>query len=185
MRYFALVFLSILFPLTVGAQQQTQLQPNTVVLTEMLDSAAQQLAQELLHEPCTIVVTGHPDSLWIQAVIAGKNNSGDQVVRVVPVDVSVRYVPAESADSVERICTVVLAVDVQSGSPKKTTLTPRLQKKIVARKQIEWLNDAQHLATNPVEPPKPRSIWDDILEPVVFVAAAIVTVGLFFTVRSQ
>jgi len=34
-------------------------------------------------------------------------------------------------------------------------------------------------------PARPTSLWSDIVEPVVFVAAAVVTVVLLFTVRSQ
>jgi hypothetical protein len=41
------------------------------------------------------------------------------------------------------------------------------------------------MATHGVVPARPTTLWEDIAQPVVFIGAAVITIVLLFTVRSQ
>jgi hypothetical protein len=56
---------------------------------------------------------------------------------------------------------------------------------MVAREDVVLLDSPQHNASHGVVPPRPTTMWEDVAQPVVFIAAAVVTIVLLFTVRSQ
>ena len=106
--------------------------------------------------------------------------------RVVPSDVSTRYEAIEDSDSIRRIITV----DVRANLIGERTMAPAApgpytDTVMCTREEAESAQSPQHFATRGEIPPAESSFWDDVLEPVVFVAAAVATVVLLFTVRSQ
>lgn len=153
----------------------------------------------MLGSNVTIDVAAHPDKTWFEAamITALRDRGVDAIrgyegprLRIVPVDVSTRYDRTDHPDSVVRIVTARLyeeRIDADGRAvPLRTADTLSLQRTdILGRDQVNALQSKQYPAMHGDVPPPPRDIWDDILEPVVYVAAAAVTVVLLFTVRSK
>lgn len=97
-------------------------------------------------------------------------------------DGAVRYgLYAPSRDSIERTSRVelrVLALD--------STRTIAVDwRDVLARSDIALAELPRSELTRAPVPPMPRSLWDDLLEPVVVVASVATTLLLLFTVRSR
>lgn len=144
-----------------------------------------------------LVVAAHPDSQWIRAsaeqavqerggVLEAEGGTATSVLTIIPVDVSTSYANTESADTVVRTITTSIRGTLDtpqrgmSSVPCRSTIEEKL-----TREQAERLQSEQHHATRAVLPPRPTTIWQDILEPAIFVGAAVITAVLLFTVRSQ
>lgn len=145
----------------------------------------------------SLLVNIHPDQYFIRSIAldrAGQRNvvvaesadtSGNRLV-IVPHDVSTIYRATDERDTVERIITVdVGGMMVVDGIER--TLPQRTFRDItrMSREEASRTESTQHRSTHGTMPARPTSLWSDIVEPVVFVAAAVVTVVLLFTVRSQ
>jgi len=137
-------------------------------------------------------IHNHPDALWFESIIAQHCDeqhipmrivsNDEQSVTLVISDASTTYQPHSNADSVVR--EVVLDASLRS-----STAIYKLQKQsrrdIVAHDLAMVKQSDQHASTTAVIPVKHPSLWDDILQPIVFIGAAVVTIVLLFTVRSQ
>jgi hypothetical protein len=97
-------------------------------------------------------------------------------------DGAVRYgLYAPSRDSIERTGRVELRFLV----PDSTRTIAVEWRDVLARTDIARAElPRSELTTAPV-PPMPRSLWDDLLEPVIVVASVATTLLLLFTVRSR
>lgn len=138
-------------------------------------------------------VRQHPDADWIRSLMQRRfeergiptTSVTDQAspgVSVVIENASTRYVPSSASDSVERSIVVQLSAECK-GRP--LALTPLTHRAMMARQNVDAYQSRQHIATHAPLPHPESSVWDDILEPLIYVAAAAVTVVLFFTVRTQ
>lgn len=143
--------------------------------------------------PSTVMVTGAQDSLWLAGVVdravadagAGRAPTGG-MLEVVPLVLSTAYGSLDGG-LVERTVTVHLRgmmVDA-AGRRRLADVEPWQLRDTVARWQVRQIDQSRYLATHAELPPEPSSFWSDIAQPVVFVCAAVVTVGLLFTVRSR
>lgn len=140
-----------------------------------------------------LFVRQHPDADWIRSLMQRRfeergiptTSVTDQAspgVSVVIENASTRYVPSSASDSVERSIVVQLSAECK-GRP--LALAPLTHRAMMARQNVDAYQSRQHMATHAPLPHPESSVWDDILEPLIYVAAAAVTVVLFFTVRTQ
>lgn len=137
-------------------------------------------------------VHDHPDALWFESIIMQRCDeqrvpmriatANDQAVTLVISDASTSYQPHTHPDSLVR--EVVL-----DASMRRNNNVYKLQKQtrqdVVAHEQAAAKQSDQHASTKAVVPEKQPSLWDDVLQPIVFIGAAVVTLVLLFTVRSQ
>lgn len=106
-------------------------------------------------------------------------------IRLGIVESSTRYTAIDK-DSVERRVLLHVIESAEGRTPTWTQIsTPRERIDVLSREQALRLQSTNHASTQGALPPEPSSWWDDILEPVVFVGATVVTAVLLFTVRSQ
>jgi hypothetical protein len=55
---------------------------------------------------------------------------------------------------------------------------------LVPREKIDYYNGSRPFSKS-IPPEQPTSLWQDIVQPLVIVGTAVITVGLLFTVRSK
>jgi len=191
-----LVAMAVLVLQQLGAQAQGRHVVDE--MRRMLDTVASvvSVTATAWPHPVALHVSGHSDADWIEGVlrsslteqrIALDEASTSKKLMVVPVDVAVRYDTHESADSVRR----TIAVDVQislvdTDGVQQMIPVARLQRtENLLRSSARALESRQRTCTWAEMPEAPTSFWDSILEPAVYVGAAVVATVLFFTVRSQ
>lgn len=145
-----------------------------------------------------IDVSEHPDRDWIESVIVDHLVSKGAVVQqrksgrrhhIVIADAATRYAATDHSDSVRRTITFhVRALVVNDDANADVALVPTevaSSSSVVARKDVRRLESTQHASTHGVVPERVTTFWDDILEPAIYIGAAVVTAVLLFTVRSQ
>lgn len=143
--------------------------------------------------PAQVYTTNHPDQLWLsQELYATYQEVGrtamtsTDTLTLVFSNVSMRYENVDAADSVRRIITVdVGARIVRNGSNEVLPMTPIVDTVVCSRAEARAAESLQHSCTSSQMPEPPTSFWDTVMEPMIFVAAAVATVVLLFTVRSQ
>ena len=195
MKRFLAVLASVLLlaggsPLSAAEVASTQR-----VITDMLRWAHGVVIERIDDRPFQLERIEHPDGRWLesqfltQATRAGKQavtSDAEVVVTLVYNDVSTRYELVEQADSIRRVITVDLSAQVQhDGRIKMTTIEPMQDTVVCSRQDALAAESQQHRATHGEMPDPDRTVWDDVLEPAIFVVAAVATVVLLFTVRSQ
>jgi len=142
-----------------------------------------------------VSVDNHPDARWLEStvmrlatekriVIATEQTTSE--VSVVVNDLSTKYEAVGSADSIRRVVTTDVSFIVTSGGERRV-VQPPAQRDVVTclRRDALAAESAQHASTHGEMPAEERTLWDDVLEPAIFVVAAVATVVLLFTVRSQ
>jgi len=173
--------------------------PSTADVFQTHIQAWAEARSPVLGSSVTIDVAAHPDKTWFEAaMISALRDRGVDAIRgdegprlrIVLVDASTRYTRTDHPDSVLRIVTARLyeeRIEADGRAvPLRTADMLSLQRTdILGRDHVSALQSTQYPAMHGDVPPPPRDIWDDILEPVVYVAAAAVTVVLLFTVRSK
>lgn len=137
-------------------------------------------------------VHDHPDAPWIRSIVArhleergvpvalGSAERTD--LDVVIMDVSTRYQLTPNPDSVEREVVVKLESTYRQ---RRLLLEPKSVRTTLGRSEALAVQSAQHTGTHAALPEAPSSLWNDVLEPLIYVGAAVVTVLLFYTVRTQ
>ena len=142
-------------------------------------------------------VSPHPDADWIAGIISRRiqqrggtvhktNESEHPGIHVSISDVSTRYNIVESTDSIAR--KIIVRLDAYGGTSSQSRILalPTLQREdVITRAEAMSGDSRQHSGSHGDMPPVPTSFWDDIAQPIVFIAAAATTVLLLFTVRSQ
>ena len=165
------------------------------VIRAMFDEAFADIIASVPDSSVSVSVSDHPDSRWIEAeFLTALSASGKEIltsqaqvsISLYPVDVSTTYRVVESADSIQRVVTVSLAaVVIRHGRVEPLNVAPRADTTVCLRTDAVAAESAQHSATRGEMPLPERTVWDDVLEPAIFVVAAVATVVLLFTVRSQ
>lgn len=171
--------------------------PHTI---DVIEASVRDLADTMISRcdlaPGAVVplaVRQHPDADWIRSLV--QRRLEERGIRMMPVadttapavsvvieNASTRYAPSSASDSVERSIIVQLSAECK-GRP--LALAPVTHRATMARMNVDAYQSRQHMATHAALPHPESSVWDDILEPLIYVAAAAVTVVLFFTVRTQ
>ncbi|MBU3741555.1 MAG: hypothetical protein FGM24_04640 [Candidatus Kapabacteria bacterium] len=192
-----LIMLSMSSTLLFARVQREAVPTTTDVMSELISMWASERA--VTGTSLTLDIASHPEKTWFEAsMIAALQARGVSVERatdgarhrVVILDASTRYEPAESADSVLRIVTLRLFEETINADGKRVAVMPidtikTRRVDVMSRDNVASTQTDQHPSMRGDVPPPPRDIWDDVLEPVVYVAAAAVTVVLLFTVRSR
>lgn len=189
----------VLVLLVCGCTTMHAQAPSTADVLQAHIRAWAEARTPMLGSNVTLDVAEHPDKPWFEAamITALRDRGVDAIrgyegprLRIVLVDVSTRYDRTDHPDSVSRLVTARLyeeRIDADGRAvPLRTSDTATWQRTdVLGRDQVNALQSTQHPAMHGDVPPPPRDLWDDILEPVVYVAAAAVTVVLLFTVRSK
>lgn len=137
-------------------------------------------------------VHDHPDALWFESIIMQRceeqrvpmriASADERVLTLVISDASTSYQPHPHPDSLVR--EVVLDASMRRNN-NVYKLRKQTRQDVVAHEQAAAKQSDQHASTKAVVPEKQPSLWDDVLQPIVFIGAAVVTLVLLFTVRSQ
>jgi hypothetical protein len=190
------VILGVVWSVNAIAQSAGDL-PHTI---DVIEASVRELADTMISRcdlvPGTAVPVSlrqHPDADWIRSLMQRRfeergiatisvNDTASPAVSVVIENASTRYAPSSASDSVERSIVVQLSVECK-GRP--LALAPVTHRATMARQNVDAYQSRQHMATHAPLPNPESSVWDDVLEPLIYVAAAAVTVVLFFTVRTQ
>ncbi|MDZ4745898.1 MAG: hypothetical protein SGJ05_07830 [bacterium] len=160
----------------------------------MLQESLARIVQQVPTDSISVRVIAHPDAeiirmmtvnaLGTRTVLAGTSAKADLVIT--PVDVSTRYETTDAVDSVDRVVTVSLQAVMNTYGQERSLRSEKIvERERLHRNDALRLQSGQRSSTTAQIPPVPSTLWDDILQPAIFVAAAVTTVVLLFTVRSQ
>ncbi len=170
-------------------------EPTQRVLERLLVRAGEEICSRAGDSNVRFTVSQHPDAPWIATMLRDPANSRGCLSQIVDStasaqlvivcrDVQTTYANAQHQDTVVRSVVVdVAAIQRENGSQFHAVRL--VDTTHVARTEVPMLDSQQHMATHGVVPARPTTLWEDIAQPVVFIAAAVVTVVLLFTVRSQ
>ncbi len=169
-------------------------EPTQRVVERLLLQAGDSICARAGDASVRFAVTNHPDAAWIatslrdptavrQCLSQIVDSSSLAQVTVVCRDVQTSYANAHHQDTVLRSVVVDLAAIDRAST--RTYTVRLLDSAYVARADVALLDTRQHMATHGVVPARPTTLWEDIAQPVVFIGAAVVTIVLLFTVRSQ
>ncbi|MBC8125176.1 MAG: hypothetical protein H7X70_05535 [Candidatus Kapabacteria bacterium] len=194
MRVLLAIISLCLLPLAAVAQ-------HSPMAIDAIDSMVTSLADTLVAREggtsFSFSISPHPDADWIAGIISRRvlllggtvhktNESEHPGIHIAISDVSTRYNIVESTDSIVR--TIIVRLDAYKGSSSQSGFValPTLRRQDVITRSEALVGDSrQHTGSHGDVPLVPSSFWDDIAQPVVFIAAAATTVLLLFTVRSQ
>ena len=185
---YILLCVAILF----SVQSLLPAQSNFVLIDSLSFSVCKQLVSRIQkNEAVHIAATNH-SSQWLivqntmralkENSIAKSDSSGKNL-NIGIADCGVRYLvhPTER-DSLLRVSRVELRASFDGNSIEPVIAE---RQDCISRSDVAFLENPKHEFTSSLIPPAPKSTWDDILEPLVVVAALATTVVLLFTVRSQ
>ena len=169
-------------------------EPTQRVVERLLLQAGDSICAHAGDASVRFAVTNHPDAAWIatslrdptavrQCLSQIVDSSSLAQVTVVCRDVQTSYANAHHQDTVLRSVVVDLAAIDRTST--RTYTVRLLDSAYVARADVALLDTRQHMATHGVVPARPTTLWEDIAQPVVFIGAAVITIVLLFTVRSQ
>jgi hypothetical protein len=102
-------------------------------------------------------------------------------------DLSVKYLnEPESSDSLIRISNIKVSGSVEtSGKLETLPVFSKTVKDTISRNDIEYVKSVQHdFANSPVPEPK-KTLFEDIIQPLIIITTAAVSILLLFTVRSN
>ncbi len=112
------------------------------------------------------------------------NDSSDYSIKIFVKRISPEYV-AISKDSIKRNINLKLAYSIHEKAEVITTGEKDYNySDIIDFDDISYIEDANYNFTRGNTPEIPASFWTEYAEPVIIISAAIVTVVLFFSVRS-
>ncbi len=194
----AIIFLvaaCLLFPFKNFLSAQTPVTTNFQILDALAKRASDSIETLLKNgniSGAAFTAEPHP-ALWLLKTHLAENGNftftGDSAFKnsrseVFLKDFSVRYFPyADEPDSLIRTAQIIL-----SGTTNSGFTIPEISFKsndIIARGDLQFIEEAQYpFATAPV-PQRGMSFWEEYAEPLIFISAAVITLVLLFTVRSQ
>jgi hypothetical protein len=190
---FGMLTITLLCAVTTAA---AEIPPALDVVSKMTETSVRAIVAAIpANSSLTLTVADHPDARWVEAsVLRAFTDAGHTVltsgsptdVQIVIKDLSTRYSAREHSDSVDRVITVALEAIFTTNGTRRTVGPPLERERITCtRSEAKASESTQHRATQAELPPPHSSMWDDIVEPVIFVTAAVATVVLLFTVRSK
>lgn len=187
----------ILVLVAVGATAACaqDVEPTQSVVERLLVRAGEEICARAGDSSVRFTVLQHPDAPWIATMLRDPANarrclsqivdsSASAQLVVVCRDVQTTYSNAQHQDTVVRSVVVDVAA-IQRGIGSQIHTVRLVDTAHVARTDVPMLDSRQHMASHGVVPARPTTLWEDIAQPVVFIGAAVVTVVLLFTVRSQ
>lgn len=134
----------------------------------------------------------HPDAPWFESIIAQRSQElgipfravrgNEYAVGLVIANAATTLETSNHADSLVR--SVTLAASVRHNGVVRQLPVQKRQDVIPYEQGLRAQSD-QHASTKAELPARQPSLWDDVLQPIVFIGAAVVTIVLLFTVRSQ
>lgn len=160
----------------------------------ILDSLSLHLAQKAaisLHSSNVALDIPNHSSAWlirqntIRAMAAHNISIHDSSKTVLHTGIAacgVQYALHSERDSLLRTLRVELRYAVDNTAP---LLLSADYHDVIARSDIPLAESPRYEFSSSLPPPLPHSTWDEILEPLIVVAALATTVTLLFTVRSQ
>lgn len=177
------------------------LRPPTVTHTvDVIESAVRDLTDSVIArsgitpgDSVPLYIHDHPDASWIRSIVARRMEERGMPVIIAEglsqaqlemtvMDVSTRYAPMPDPDSLHRQIVVKLG---SSFKRVALALESHTESRTISRPDARATQSVQHTATHAALPEAPSSVWEDALEPLIYIAAAVVTIVLFFTVRTQ
>ncbi len=185
---------AVLFAAAASVHAQLA-EPTLRVMERLLRSAGDEICAGAGDSMVRFTVSNHPDAAWIATVLPDPSSGRlclSQIVdssvlaqiTVVCRDVQTTYANTGHPDTVMRSIVVDIAAIERTGSNRMYSVR-KADSVLVARADVASLDSRQHMASHGTLPQRPTTLWEDIAQPVVFIAAAVVTVVLLFTVRSQ
>ena len=199
-----IVLFTFVLPLSVTAQARLVEEGRSTIerMNTMLQKSITEVIRQVPADSISVRVAPHPDADFIRVmaidalgartVITGTSTtvlvgtSTDADLFITPVDVSTRYEATDAADSLDRVLSVTLkAVLTENGNTKALHTESLTERERMHRTDALRLQSMQRSSTYAQIPPMTTTFWDDVLQPAIFVAAAVTTVLLLFTVRSQ
>ncbi|HCN05435.1 MAG TPA: hypothetical protein DIS79_07425 [Bacteroidetes bacterium] len=197
-RHLVVIIVLILkVPTVMWAHQGTGNVPEntiTVIEREFVTVVSEALRHVGDGSDVELTVASHPDQSWFRGlaltaagsrrlfIVDGAPNS----IEIVPRNIGTTYLATDNDDTVVREVRMLLDVIItKEGKTHVETVAPSPKVTRCSRADALRTQSLQHTSTHAELPPQHRTFWDDIVEPVVFIAAAITTAALLFTVRSQ
>ncbi|MES2765728.1 MAG: hypothetical protein V4642_07670 [Bacteroidota bacterium] len=199
-RFKSVIFISLfalffLFKNPLCAQPQTPFKTNFQLLDSLAKRASDSISTLLKSHnisAANFITEPHP-ALWLLKTHFAENGdftfNNDSAFKNTRVelflkDLSVRYFPyADEPDSLIRTAQVIV-----SGTANSNFSLPEISFKsndVISRTDLPFIEEAQYpFATAPI-PQREISFWEEYAEPLIFVSAAVITLALLFTVRSQ
>ena len=187
--------IGVLVAMLAVAGYAQDVEPTQRVVERLLVQAGDSICARAGDSNVRFFVSQHPDAPWIATLLRDPANSRRCLSQIVDTaafaqvtivcrDVQTRYSNAQHQDTVVRSVVVdIAAIQRESGSQfHAVRLVDTMH---VARTDVPMLDSQQHMATHGVVPARPTTLWEDIAQPVVFIGAAVITIVLLFTVRSQ
>lgn len=185
---------------TVGLSAQTDSTLPSRHTVDVVESVVRELVDTMISRSgvtagsaMQMYVHDHPDASWIRSIAARRMEDRGVAVTigtepsradldVVIMDVSTRYHLTSNPDSVERDVVVKLETTYRQ---RRLPLEPKSVRATMNRSEALATQSVQHSGTHAALPEAPSSLWNDVLEPLIYVGAAVVTLLLFYTVRTQ
>ncbi len=139
-------------------------------------------------------VSPGPDAYWVESeflrILQSKNvtvlKQAETQVNLVVKELRTMYSYTPSSDTVERLLRVHIEAIARQGETVRLISAPIAeQRDTLSRTDALRKQSTQRSSLYAELPPEKRTMWEDILEPAVFIVAAVTTVVLLFTVRSQ
>lgn len=198
MRRLLITAILFLEGLAAAAHADSTMRPTVTVIDEWLRDCMRTMVNSVQPgDTLRIEIAPHPDDAWLRAtavqvaeergaMVVGEGGMASSKLSIVAVDVRTDYVNTDVADTITRTITVSLrgTLDTPRGGISSVPCSKQRQEH-VHRDVAARLQSDQHASTHAVIPAKPTTFWQDILEPAIFVGAAVITAALLFTVRSQ
>lgn len=173
-------------------------QSNYNILDSLSRSAGTNLISFLRNysiDSCSLSISAHPAAWLLQQEFVSLqavrfydgNPTAQQKVEIQIEDCAVRYfLYSESGDSLIREGQVITrGVLHKSGSLIDIPQFSVVSRDTIARRDIGIVEIPAYPFTKSLVPEQPKGFFGEVAEPILFVAAAAVTVLLLFTVRSQ
>ncbi len=193
----ALVLLTFALPLAAAPTA------NFVVLDSLVNLSAAHIAGQIAAEGTTSLrysIQEHPADWLLEQHLIEQNSELRFLTTAVAaegptpqLDLRIRHLAANyslheaSADSLIRELRVSVSGSLASTDGSVRPLPPFQASvhDVIARADVQLVESRQYQFANAPQPAIPDDFVSDFLEPLVYVSAAVVTVVLLFTVRSQ
>lgn len=191
-----IILCTIMATLCMSAHARTVEEGRSTIerMNSLLQTSLREIVRQVQADSISVHVATHPDADFIRVMAINAMGARVVVARplanselfITPVDVSTRYETTDATDSLDRVISVSLtAILTENGKAKALQTQPLKERQRLHRNDALRLQSMQRASTNAQIPPMPTTFWDDVLQPAIFVAAAVTTVVLLFTVRSQ
>lgn len=191
-----IVVIAVVLTLATSARAWSAVEGASTIerMNTLIQRSLAEVARQVSADSVSIGIATHPDAEFIRVMaidafgnrVVSNASATNADVFITPIDISTRYEACEAADSIDRVISATMkAVLTENGTVTPLQTLNVVERERMHRKDAVRLQSTQRMSTHGQIPPMATTIWDDILQPAIFVAAAVTTVVLLFTVRSQ